>query len=55
MEDCTIKTLDKFDARFKRYLKYRLEGKERQASEELDSCEQLSGECTHVNQYRLSA
>ena len=55
LEDCTVKTLEKFDAGFKRYLKYRLERKERQASEELDSCEKLSGECTHVNQYRLSA
>ena len=50
LEDCTVKTLDKFDAGFKRYIKYRLEGKENQASEELDSCEQLSGECRHVNQ-----
>ena len=50
LEDCTIKALDKFDATFKKYLEYRLEEKEHQASEELDSCEQLSGECRHVNQ-----
>ena len=50
LEDSTIKTLDKFDAAFKRYLEYRLEKEEHQASEELDSCEQLSGECRHVNQ-----
>ena len=50
LEDCTVKALDKFDAGFKRYLEYRLEEKEHQASEELDSCEQLSGECRHVNQ-----
>ena len=50
LEDCTIKTLDKFDAAFKRYLEYRLEKEEHQASEELDSCEQLSGVCRHVNQ-----
>ena len=50
LEDCTIKALDKFDAAFKRCLQYRLEEEEHQASEELDSCEQLSGECRHVNQ-----
>ena len=50
LEDSTIKTLDKFDAAFKRYLEYRLEKEEHQASEELDSCEQLSGKCRHVNQ-----
>ena len=50
LEDCTVKALDKFDAGFKRCLEYRLEEEEHQASEELDSCEQISGECTHMNQ-----
>ena len=50
LEDSTIKALGKFDAAFKRYLEYRLEKEEHQASEELDSCEQLSGVCRHVNQ-----
>ena len=50
LEDCTVKALDKIDAAFKKFLGYRLEEKEHKASEELDNCEKLSGECTHMGQ-----